>query len=89
MAEVRDLLAKIVTMTANFASLQQQVQRIENRVNDHAERIARLEQREEILMERMRGSVELGLSRMEMKLSERVTRLEEQARILPRESGPS
>ena len=45
---IPEVIEKLVTVTANFASLQEQVIRMEQRVNDHAERLARLEQREEL-----------------------------------------
>lgn len=77
MAKIGDIIEKLVTVTANFASLREQVLRIEHRVNNHAERITRLEGSRDVLVEQARSAAVTGVARLEANLIERIVKLEE------------
>ena len=63
---------KLATVSAQLAHLQEEVARLRTRTDDQAERIIRLEQREDLLTERAQSAA----TQLETRLTERITRLE-------------
>jgi predicted nucleic acid-binding Zn-ribbon protein len=84
MSKITDVIEKLVLVTANFSSLKDQVLRIELRLNDHTERISRLESSKEAIVEQARSAAVTGVARLETHLIERIVKIEEfQKRSLP------
>lgn len=83
MSKIIEVVTKLIELTANFSNLKEQVLRIEHRVNDHAERIIRLESSKEVAMEQARSSAVAGITKLEAHLIERIVRIEESQKRLP------
>ena len=67
-----EFVEKLATVSAQLAHLQEEVARLRTRTDDQAERIIRLEQREDFLTERAQSAA----TQLETRLTERITRLE-------------
>jgi predicted nuclease with TOPRIM domain len=84
MSKITDVFEKLVEVTTNFSSLKDQVLRMEQRLNDHAERISRLESSKDALIEQARSAAVIGVAKLETHLIERIVKIEEfQKRSLP------
>ena len=75
-----DFVEKLATVSAQLAQLQEEVHRLRTRSDDHAERIVRLEQRGDLVTERVQSAAETSVAKLEASLTERITRLEEAQR---------
>ncbi|MGI9175102.1 MAG: hypothetical protein ACR2GR_07275 [Rhodothermales bacterium] len=67
-----EFVEKLATVSAQLAQLREEVARLRTRTEDQAERIIRLEQREDLLTERAQSAA----TQLETRLTERITRLE-------------
>ena len=76
MAGPVDLLREVMSLTTNVGSLQADVSRILDKVENHADRITRLECREETLVERMSKEAVIAVSKMTSEFGDRLRRLE-------------
>jgi predicted nucleic acid-binding Zn-ribbon protein len=76
MANIIDLLEKIMTVTSNVADLKSQVSRIEVQIKEHNERIVRLEaRREDFIIEKCKSTALTAVNQISNGLTEKLTEL--------------
>ena len=76
MAGPIEMLREIMTLTSTVGALRSDVDRLLDRLENHTERIIRLESREEVLMERMARQAAEGVQQMTLQLATRIANLE-------------
>ena len=76
MAGAVELLREVMTLTSTVGALRGDVDRLVEKVEDHHERIVKLESREEYLMEKMANTAMEGVQRMTFQLVNRIVALE-------------
>ncbi len=75
MANIIDVLEKVMTLTSNVSDLKSQVGRAENRLDDHHERKVRLEAREDYLIEKCKSTALAAVNTISNGLTEKLTEL--------------
>lgn len=101
MAGAIDALREILALTENVRALQEDVERLTTYVDDLRDRLARIEEREEIIVEKTRNAAIMAVNRMNGDLIERLVTIElalklprsrsvksKQRRALPETSAP-
>lgn len=73
---VVDIIREVMTLTTTVGALRGDVDRLVQKVEDHHERVIKLESREEYLMEKMANTALEGVQRMTLPLIDRIVALE-------------
>ncbi len=76
MAGAVEMIREVMTLTTTVGALRGDVDRLVQKVEDHHERIIKLEAREEYLMEKMAYTAMEGVQRMTLQLIDRIVALE-------------
>ena len=71
-----DMIREVMTLTTTVGAVRGDVDRLVEKVEDHHERIIRLEAREELLMQKMANKAMLGVQQMTLPLIDRIVALE-------------
>ena len=77
MASPLEILKEIITLTDRVGGLKESVDKLWSKVEDHHDRIIKLEQREELLTEKMRNAAVEGVQRMTMEYFNRLAAVEQ------------
>ena len=85
MADIMGLIKEIMTLTSNVGEIKNDVDKLWNKVENHTERIIKLEQREELLAEKMSNRAIEAVYRMNSEYFNRITELEKKIHSLPPE----
>jgi len=76
------LIKEIMTLTSNVGEIKNDVDKLWNKVENHTERIIKLEQREELLAEKMSNRAIEAVYRMNSEYFNRITELEKKIHLL-------
>jgi uncharacterized protein YeeX (DUF496 family) len=79
------LIKEIMTLTSNVGEIKNDVDKLWNKVENHTERIIKLEQREELLAEKMSNRAIEAVYRMNAEYFNRITELEKKIHSLSSE----
>lgn len=82
MADIMGLIKEIMTLTSNVGEIKNDVDKLWNKVENHTERIIKLEQREELLAEKMSNRAIEAVYRMNSEYFNRITELEKKIHSL-------
>lgn len=82
MADIMGLIKEIMTLTSNVGEIKNDVEKLWNKVENHTERIIKLEQREELLAEKMSNRAIEAVYRMNSEYFNRITELEKKIHSL-------
>jgi hypothetical protein len=77
MGEVLTLIREVMTLTSTVGGLKSDVEKLFAKIEDHTERIVRLENREELLLEKMRNAAIQTASTMNLQIIERLHSLDQ------------
>ena len=83
MAEVVTLLKEIMALTHNVGELKGDVDKLWAKAENHTERIIKLEEREELLAEKMGTRAVEAVYRMNSEYFNRLSELEKKVELLP------
>ena len=87
MDEVLRTLKEMVTLNAKVEGLQRDIDRLTERVEDHHDRILKLESREELLVEKTRTAAVQSVSATTTTYCDRISRVEQDLATLKQEMG--
>ena len=77
MADVMGLLKEIMSLTTSVGELKSEVRRLADKVDDHTERIIKLENREELLAQKMSNTAIRAVYEMNSQLFNRLFAIEQ------------
>jgi uncharacterized protein YhaN len=77
MPDIVQLIQDIMSLTKTVGGLEHDVERLQEKVENHTERIVKLEQREELLAERMTNRAITAVNEMNGRIFERLSSLEQ------------
>ena len=86
MASVVEFVRELVTLGSEVGAIKDRIQRLADAVDNHAERIVKLESREEALKHEMANAALEAVSRMHMRVLDRIVQLESRAGLPPPDS---
>nr|VFK47346.1 MAG: hypothetical protein BECKTC1821D_GA0114238_104513 [Candidatus Kentron sp. TC]VFK57083.1 MAG: hypothetical protein BECKTC1821F_GA0114240_101444 [Candidatus Kentron sp. TC] len=76
MSNIMDLVKETLALTRSVGELKSETTRLAKKVDDHADRIIKLEMREELLQEKSTNRAIGAVNEMNEKIFERITKLE-------------
>lgn len=76
MSSVMDLIKETMLLTQSVGELKAETSRLATKVDEHSERIVKLETREDFLQEKMANTAIKAVNEMNGKLVERISNLE-------------
>ena len=75
MATAIDLIKEVITLTSNVSDIKSQLSRAETRLDNHHERIVRLEAREDFIIEKCKSTALSAVNQVSNGLTEKLTEL--------------
>ena len=76
MADIMSLIREVMTLTSNVGELKNEVNRITTKVENHTERIIKLETREEFLAQKMTNEAIKAVYSMNSQYFDRLSKIE-------------